>query len=843
MLSTFAWAAPRTPGSPTASRFSTGTRAAVAVALLSAGAWLAAHEGHNAPQRPIYRQTQAGNATYRIGFAMLPPDALVGEDVRFEFQFLEMQGGPDPAAGPQPGRPVASNDIQARIISTATDPYTLPHVGPGEKPGTFTGRYRFRDSGQYAVAASAKVGSETITAEFPVSVSAGPVFRTTILLDAIVVLIFGALIFSAWRARGAAAGSSGSALPREAALVGAAVAVLVGAHLWLGPRVGRMFLPERHLSGVAWDLGAPTSEVPVAAPGVAQPAAPDHTHPPGTPPHTHPPKPKPPGGDLPQGDPDAPHEIASTVVPVPGQLVDIVVPASAKVLFGSVTPHVGRTVRRGQTLATLEYNYVLHDAVHMVNQRWLYLVPMLAAKRASLQADLTAARTRYLAKNAEPSVKQAMQVMQAVETADLGAATARLESQRAQKLLAMHTAEIAESDLVRRPIVSPIDGAIEDVTFTHGQLKYENDKLFTILDLSRVWVEARFPEEMVSRRPPARMRFASPAFPEVPFEGRLVRVANSLDPQTGTLAAFFEVPNPDRLLRVGMRLSAQRPVPDAAASTGTQGRVSNAAGTAGAAPKLGPVSLAAVVKAKPELRAEVVAPLWGRIDFARRRLSVGDHVTKDEDLAHVVLELAADERYQMNSRAVDIAAERELSRTRREQAEKRWQEAAAQLKANPADPFRKEEADLLNRVYEGAKEEESLLVRQVEVYKDVIKRRDPKTTIVKAPISGVITEIGFRPGELNGTDEFRRLFTIVNTSSVWLEAQVYDHQRAALLKGFTRASFTSPAIGSERPLSRPVAISGMINPETGALNVIFDVPNPGGALKIGGSARIVVVRD
>ena len=107
----------------------------------------------------------------------------------------------------------------------------------------------------------------------------------------------------------------------------------------------------------------------------------------------------------------------------------------------------------------------------------------------------------------------------------------------------------------------------------------------------------------------------------------------------------------------------------------------------------------------------------------------------------------------------------------------------------------------------------------------------------------MITEIGFRPGELNGTDEFRRLFTIVNTSSVWLEAQVYDHQRAALLKGFTRASFTSPAIESERPLSRPVAISGMINPETGALNVIFDVANPGGALKIGGSARIVVVRD
>jgi hypothetical protein len=38
-------------------------------------------------------------------------------------------------------------------------------------------------------------------------------------------------------------------------------------------------------------------------------------------------------------------------------------------------------------------------------------------------------------------------------------------------------------------------------------------------------------------------------------------------------------------------------------------------------------------------------------------------------------------------------------------------------------------------------------------------------------------------------------------------------------------------------------MSGIINPQTGALGVIFDVPNPGGALKIGGSARIVVPRD
>jgi multidrug efflux pump subunit AcrA (membrane-fusion protein) len=389
--------------------------------------------------------------------------------------------------------------------------------------------------------------------------------------------------------------------------------------------------------------------------------------------------------------------------------------------------------------------------------------------------------------------------------------------------------------------VAPLDGTLEAVNFTHGQLAYENDKLFTILDASRVWIEVRFPETATSRRPPATMRFASPAFPSVQFEGRLARIANTLDPTTGTLSVFYEVPNPNRLLRIGMRVSAQR----TGQNPETAGGMYDVRKTAGpgAVAFIAPtgVSLPAIIKPSPELTAAVTAPLWGRIEFAGRRLNVGDHVKKGEDLVHIILELAADERYQMNARAVDIAAERELARTRREQAEKRWKQSARLLEAHPADPFRKEESQLLERIYEGAKEEEALLVKQVEVYKDVIKRRDPKTTIVKAPISGVITDVGFRPGELNGTDEFRRLFTIVNTSRVWLEAQMYEHQSAAILKGFTRASFASPGSRTTYRLDRPVAVSGALNPDTGALSVIFDVANPGGALKIGGSAQVVVV--
>ena len=169
--------------------------------------------------------------------------------------------------------------------------------------------------------------------------------------------------------------------------------------------------------------------------------------------------------------------------------------------------------------------------------------------------------------------------MQAVETADLGAATARLESQRAQKLLAMHTAEITESDLVRRPIVSPIDGAIEDVTLHPRATQVrERQALHDPRSLARLgrgavslkkWHRAAHPRGCASRHRRSRRcrsRVGSYASPI-----RSIR-------KRERWPRFSKCRIPDRLLRVGMRLSAQRPVPDAAASTGTQGRVSNAAG-------------------------------------------------------------------------------------------------------------------------------------------------------------------------------------------------------------------------------------------------------------------------
>ena len=537
-----------------------GTRGAGAIGLaILAAAGLFAHEGHDTA-KPVYKQVQAGDATYRIGFAFQPLAPLVGEDIGIEFQILQLS---DPLANPGVGKPVPSADLQARITSSGKEPRALSEIGVGEKPGTYTAHYEFVDSGRYVISARVASWPDRISAEFPIVVGPGPVLRAAVAIDGIVLLILGGLAFARWRGRGEQAGVNGG----DAALVVAGLAGLLVAHMFVSPHVGRLFLPERHLGPVPWDPGVPPSEAPTPAP---------HIDPPGTPPHSHGDKPgaKPPPHTHPAGTPPHEHkedagvspvstaaprqaqDIVATVVNVPGHLVDVVVPMSARVLFGDFTPRVGRSVRRGQTIAMLEHHYVMHDAVHLINQRWLYLVRMLDSKRVSLDTAMKAVRLHHLEKTGDASVRQAMSVTQEVQAADTTAIAARLEHQQAVKLLAMHDAQIAESELVRRPLVSPIDGTIEAMNFTQGQLKYENDKLFTILDLSRVWVEVRFPEQFASRPPPRELSFVSPAFPERRFTGKLARVANTLDAATGTLSAFFEVPNPERALRVGMQRRA-----------------------------------------------------------------------------------------------------------------------------------------------------------------------------------------------------------------------------------------------------------------------------------------------
>jgi cobalt-zinc-cadmium efflux system membrane fusion protein len=140
-------------------------------------------------------------------------------------------------------------------------------------------------------------------------------------------------------------------------------------------------------------------------------------------------------------------------------------------------------------------------------------------------------------------------------------ATARAESRETRhrlQLLGMRPQEIdqlARDERIRSDVEirAPFDGRILARTIARGEIVETTDKLFTLADLSDVWVLANVPEKDVRgvhRDHPVEARLA--AYPGEVFTGRITYVGDVLDPATRTMKLRMVVPNPDRRLKPEM---------------------------------------------------------------------------------------------------------------------------------------------------------------------------------------------------------------------------------------------------------------------------------------------------
>lgn len=101
---------------------------------------------------------------------------------------------------------------------------------------------------------------------------------------------------------------------------------------------------------------------------------------------------------------------------------------------------------------------------------------------------------------------------------------------------------------------APIDGLIAELKVVPGQPVTPDDSLLSIVDLSVVYAVAQVPEHLAASLReglPAHIRVA--ALPERVFEAQLEHTGTLADEEAGALEAAFNVPNPDLLLRPGMR--------------------------------------------------------------------------------------------------------------------------------------------------------------------------------------------------------------------------------------------------------------------------------------------------
>ncbi len=105
-------------------------------------------------------------------------------------------------------------------------------------------------------------------------------------------------------------------------------------------------------------------------------------------------------------------------------------------------------------------------------------------------------------------------------------------------------------------VISTLDGVVIERRLTQGQVVQPADALFTVADLSHVWLVAEVPEQqagMVKKGESAQAEI--PALNGKLIEGRLIFVADTVNPDRRTVTIRMDVNNSQRLLKPEMLAS------------------------------------------------------------------------------------------------------------------------------------------------------------------------------------------------------------------------------------------------------------------------------------------------
>jgi cobalt-zinc-cadmium efflux system membrane fusion protein len=208
-----------------------------------------------------------------------------------------------------------------------------------------------------------------------------------------------------------------------------------------------------------------------------------------------------------------------------------------------VSAELGQTVRRGQTLAEV-YSPELAEAQ-----------TRFVASRAELDAhERELRRTEKLVELGSAS-RQELEKIHAEHTAAL----TMVQSHRSRlTLLGMSEAQLAKlgsgtTVTATVSISSPLDGVVTTREANVGLNVDPSVPLFTIADLSTVWIVGDLNERDLSR-----VRVGSPAaittgaVPALRREGKVSYIDPQLKVETRTAQLRVDIANPDRQLRLGM---------------------------------------------------------------------------------------------------------------------------------------------------------------------------------------------------------------------------------------------------------------------------------------------------
>ncbi len=228
----------------------------------------------------------------------------------------------------------------------------------------------------------------------------------------------------------------------------------------------------------------------------------------------------------------------------------------------------GSQVRRGEALLVINAPEVLAQRAEAEAR-----LAAVRSQQVEMQARVVAAQNTYDGLKAASATKGAVaanelvQAQKAVEA--VTAAGAALEAQARAAQAAVQAQQQMQAYL---RVTAPFDGVITERNVHPGTLVGPQGgagapPLLRLENVKRLRLIVAVPEaDVAAVVRGADLEFTVPAYPSVPFHGRVARLAQTVDPKTRTMAVELDVTNPEGKLAAGMYPEVKWPVHSSAQS-------------------------------------------------------------------------------------------------------------------------------------------------------------------------------------------------------------------------------------------------------------------------------------
>jgi cobalt-zinc-cadmium efflux system membrane fusion protein len=239
--------------------------------------------------------------------------------------------------------------------------------------------------------------------------------------------------------------------------------------------------------------------------------------------------------DLPSDEVIAPGKIEAN----PNRISKIVLPVTGRVT--SVLVKTGDAVTKGQALLTIESP----DADSAMSAYLAAQATVTQAQAALTKAQADFDRAADLFEHDAIAKKEVLTAESARVQANAGleqAQAAREQAVRRLSVLGLRAGDFKQQVVLR----SPLAGKVLDLSVVPGEYRTDtNANVMTIADLGTVWVTSQVPESYIRFiQVGERVEISLVAYPGEVFEGRVSRIADTVDPQTRSVKVQAELTNP-----------------------------------------------------------------------------------------------------------------------------------------------------------------------------------------------------------------------------------------------------------------------------------------------------------